>query len=147
MPDEYLENQLPNRPRSWLALMYHLFQIPVSFLDMEEKGETLSHESLTALPPPQVNNSEAVAQFGTAARERFINWWQDAKVGDFTTEIEPYFGKTTRHEMLERTVWHSTQHTRQLASLLEQVGVQADRPLSAGDIRGLPLTEKVWDDP
>ena len=60
--------------------------------------------------------------------------------------MEVYFGTTSRHEMLERTVWHTTQHVRQLASLLEQAGVQPDAPLSAADIAGLPLTDKVWDE-
>ena len=60
--------------------------------------------------------------------------------------VPTYFGATTRHEMLERTVWHSTQHVRQIASLLEQAGVTPDRPLTTDQIRGLPLTDKVWDD-
>ena len=41
---------------------------------------------------------------------------------DFEGQVPTYFGGTTRHEMLERTVWHSTQHVRQVASLLEQCG-------------------------
>jgi hypothetical protein len=48
--------------------------------------------------------------------------------------------------MFERTVWHSTQHTRQIASLLEQTGIAPDRPLGPDDIRGLPLTDKIWDE-
>ncbi len=51
-----------------------------------------------------------------------------------------------RHEMLERTVWHTTQHVRQLASLLDECGVSPDRPLGSEDIAGLPLTERVWDE-
>jgi hypothetical protein len=47
--------------------------------------------------------------------------------------------------MFERTVWHSAQHTRQIAAILEQAGVAPDRPLGADDIRGLPLTDKIWD--
>ena len=87
-----------------------------------------------------------MAQFGEMARQRFVGWWQGAKSQDFSVEVEPYFGKTSRHELFERTVWHSTQHTRQLASLLEQAGVQPDQPLTSDDIRGLPLTEKIWDE-
>ncbi|MFT5174908.1 MAG: hypothetical protein ACI8W7_003097 [Gammaproteobacteria bacterium] len=146
MPDDKLDNQLPNRPRSWLVLMHHLFQIPETFLDMDENGVQLTYESLTAPPPADMLTSEAVALFGEQTRERFTRWWQNAKSSDFAVEVEPYFGKTTRHEMLERTVWHSAQHTRQVASLLEQAGVQADRPLSSADIQGLPLTDKVWDE-
>lgn len=147
MPDEQLDNQLPNRPRSWRVLMHHVFQIPVSFLDMEEKGETLTYERMVAAPPAGMVSAEAVAQFGEATRERFRGWWQSAQAQDFTTEVEPYFGKTTRHEMLERTVWHSTQHVRQVASLLEQAGIEPNRPLTSDDIRGLPLTDRVWDEP
>ena len=57
-----------------------------------------------------------------------------------------YFGETSRHEMFGRTVWHSTQHTRQIASLLEHGGIRPDRPLGPDDIRGLPLTDKIWDE-
>ena len=60
--------------------------------------------------------------------------------------MEVYFGTTSRHEMLERTVWHTTQHVRQLASLLEQSGLKPDAPLTSEDIKGLPLTDKVWDE-
>jgi len=146
MPDEQLQNQLPNRPRSWLALMYHLFTIPMAFIESEESGTPLTHEALVAPPPAHVNSSAAVADFGAEVQQRFANWWQTAKDSDFAIEAEPYFGKTSRHELLERTVWHSTQHTRQLASLLEQAGIQPDRPLSSADIQGLPLTDKVWDE-
>ena len=83
---------------------------------------------------------------GEAVRDRFQAWWEGAKDRDFSTVVEPYFGKTTLHEMLERTVWHSAQHTRQVASLLEQAGVSPDRPLTPDDIRGLPLTETIWDE-
>jgi hypothetical protein len=38
------------------------------------------------------------------------------------------------------------QHTRQLASLLEQAGIVPDRPLSGADLRGLPLTDRIWDE-
>ena len=41
--------------------------------------------------------------------------------------------------MLERTVWHSTQHARQVASLLEQAGVTPAQPLSSRAHRGLAV--------
>jgi hypothetical protein len=30
--------------------------------------------------------------------------------------------------------------------LLEQAGIPPDRPLTAADMNGLPLTEKIWDE-
>ncbi len=146
MPDDRLHDELPNRPRSWRVLMHHVFQIPIAFLDMEEKGEILTYETMIAPPPENLNASADIADFGEVVRKRFKTWWKEAEGKDFSGDVPTYFGSTTRHEMLERTVWHSTQHVRQVHSLLEQAGVIPDRPLTREDIQGLPLTEKVWDE-
>ena len=146
MPDEHLEDLLPNRPRSWRVLMHHIYQIPVAFLEMEELGRTLTYEALTEPPPAVMRTSAAIADHGEAVRARFNAWWSRAAGEDFSSRVPTYFGGTTRHEMLERTVWHSAQHVRQVASLLAQAEVAPDRPLAADDLRGLPLTDKVWDE-
>ena len=90
--------------------------------------------------------SADIAEFGEAVRTRFQDWREGAQGEDFSGDVPTYFGATSRHEMLERTVWHSAQHVRQIASLLERAGVAPDRPLTSNDIRGLPLTETVWDE-
>jgi len=144
MPDEHLEHKLPDRPRSWRVLLHHVFQIPTSFLDMEETGETLTYENMVAPPPDDMTTSSMIAAFGDQVRQRF-NAWATATAGeDFSGRVPTYFGGTTRHEMLERTVWHSTQHVRQVAALLEQVGTTPDRPLTESDTAGLPLPKGVW---
>ncbi len=145
MPDERLEDQLPNRPRSWRVLMHHVFQIPVSFLDLEATGEALQYEHMVAPPPDDMRTSTAIADFGTAVRARFRAWWAASRSQSFDGQVPTYFGATTRHEMLERTVWHSAQHTRQVASLLEQAGITPEQPLGAEHIAGLPLTDRIWD--
>ncbi len=146
MPDDRLSNQLPNRPRSWRVLMHHLFQIPNAFLDMDESGTPMRYEDMVAPPPDDMQSSAQIAAFGEQVQERFHRWWDAVNDEDFDRKLAVYFGATSRHEMLERTVWHSTQHVRQLASLLEQSGVKPDAPLTSEDIAGLPLTEKVWDE-
>ena len=127
-------------------VMHHIFQIPTAYLDMEQQGGTLSRERLGVLPPPEMRTSAAIADFGESVRARFDGWWQSVKDEDFARPVPTYFGETSRHEMFERTVWHSAQHTRQIASLLEQAGITPDRPLTRDDIRGLPLTDKIWDE-
>ena len=48
--------------------------------------------------------------------------------------------------MLERTCWHSGQHTRQLMLVLsDALGLSPDRPLRDEDFAGLPMPEQVWD--
>lgn len=145
MPNDSLERELPNRPRSWRVLLHHVFQIPVAFLDMESTGETLTYENMVAPPPDDMNSSSTIAEFGNVVQERFCSWWKEAQEEDFSGSVPTYFGNTTRHEMFERTVWHSTQHVRQVASLLEQAGVTPDMPLTGKDIEGLPLTDVIWD--
>ncbi len=146
LPDAALGKVLPNRPRSWRVLAHHVFQIPVAFLEMEEKGTRLEYEVMVAPPPDDMVTSAQIAAFGEAVRERFARWWARAAGADFTQRVDTYFGGTSRHEMLERTVWHSAQHVRQLAALLESVGIAPDRPLGAAEIRDLPLTDRIWDE-
>ena len=145
MPDDCLQRELPNRPRSWRVLLHHVFQIPVAFLDMESTGAALSYENMVAPPPDDMTSAIAIAQFGESVKERFIAWWNNTQAADFSASVPTYFGSTSRHEMLERTVWHSTQHVRQVASLLEQAGITPDEPLTSEDIAGLPLTDVIWD--
>ena len=146
MPNEHLERELPNRPRSWRVLLHHIFQIPNAFLDMEENGRPMAYEDMVAPPPDDLVSSEQIAAFGRGVQQRFDSWWHGASESNFDNVITVYFGETTRHEMLERTVWHSTQHVRQLASLLESVGIKPQMPLTPHQLQGLPLTEKVWDE-
>jgi uncharacterized damage-inducible protein DinB len=146
MPDECLERELPNRPRSWKVVMHHVFQIPNAFLEMEESGQPMRYETMIASPPDEMQTSDDIARFGEGVATRFAKWWQQNQDSDFDRRIEVYFGQTSRHEMLERTVWHSTQHVRQIASLLEQAGVTPAQPLTPAHIQGLPLTEKIWDE-
>jgi uncharacterized damage-inducible protein DinB len=146
MPDQALERELPNRPRSWRVLMHHVFQIPCAFLNAEESGRPLSYEDLLAPPPEEMVTSNDIANFGETIRERFESWWRDNARAPFDVSVDTYFGETTRHELLERTVWHSTQHARQIASLIEQTGLEPVASIDAADVAGLPLTDKVWDE-
>ena len=49
------------------------------------------------------------------------------------------------HEVLERTVWHAAQHTRQLALILKSHGIKPDGPLTPDNLAGLPVPDEVWD--
>lgn len=147
MPDSALENRLPNRPRSWRVLVHHVFQIPTEFLDALAENRMLSYEGMVAAPPADMRTGAEIADFGEALHGRFSAWWRESGQGlDYKQPFQAYFGETTLHEMFERTVWHSTQHVRQVQSLLERAGIPPIDPLGLDVIQGLPLTEKVWDE-
>ena len=144
-PDVSLDNELPNRPRSWKVLLHHVFQIPKAFLDHEENNLEYTYEMMTASPPENLKTSEDIANFGKEISKRFSYWWQESRDSDFSKQVTTYFGRTLRHELLERTVWHSTQHARQLQSLLESLDIKPDAIITKEQQEGLPLTEEIWD--
>lgn len=146
MPDTSLDKELPNRPRSYRVLMHHIFQVPTCFLEARTSGDVMSYERLVAPPPEGCETSNGIAQFGENLRAEFAAWAKNEgeKLGQ--GKMPTYYGEQPTHEVLERTVWHSTQHVRQVMSLLEREGVKVDQPLGKDAIAGLPLTDKVWDD-
>lgn len=145
MPDAALEKELPNRPRSYRVLMHHLFQVPTAFLEARRSGTALQYERLVAPPPENLKTSGDIADFGEALRQDFAGWAEAEGDTLGTGRMPTYYGEQPTHEVLERTVWHSTQHVRQIMSLLEQEGVAVDGPLEAEDFEGLPLPGPVWD--
>ena len=144
MPDIELGRQLPNRPRSWRVLMHHVFQIPSAFIEAQHK--TLTYEMLLAGPPETMTDSASIAAFGETVAKQLADWWVSVANSDFTQPVSTYFGDTTLHELLERTVWHSTQHVRQVSSLLEEVGITPEPALERELLHGLPLTDRLWDE-
>jgi hypothetical protein len=59
--------------------------------------------------------------------------------------LKTYYGDTEAHRVFERATWHSAQHCRQLMAVLERMGIQPNGPLSAADLKGLPLPERLWE--
>jgi hypothetical protein len=144
MPPSAMERQLPNRPRSYRVLLHHVFQIPTAFVDAMEGG-TLTYENMVAEPPEAMRTPQAIAGFGAEVRRRVAFWWAGLAERSGTQPVGTYYGVQPMHEVLERTTWHSAQHVRQIASLLEQLGIQPDGPLTQSELQGLPLPEKLWD--
>ena len=146
IPDDRLDEVLPGRPRSYRQLVYHVFDIPKVFLDRVEHDAPYTYEALIDLPPEMATKDDLMA-YGQATRARFAAWWEGAGAGtDFSQPGKVYYGDVTLHEVLERTGWHSGQHTRQIILMLrEKLGIEPDGPLVDGDFDGLPMPKNVWD--
>ncbi len=144
MPQQALERELPNRPRSYRVLLHHVFQIPAAFIDAMEGG-TLSYENMVAPPPEDLRTPAAIAAFGEQVRRRVSAWWAGLAERSGTQPVGTYYGTQPMHEVLERTTWHSAQHVRQIGSLLEQLGIPPEQPLTKSELQGLPLPQQLWD--
>ncbi len=146
LPDDQLAAQLPNRPRSYADLTYHIFNIADAFLE-HDQGIPLTYESYNRVPPPGMTTKADILAYGRDVQERLAAWFATKSAGAaWTGKADVYYGEQTLHQFLERTTWHSGQHTRQLAWVLERLGIAPDGALGKEVFEGLPMPEKVWDD-
>jgi hypothetical protein len=137
----HLTLQHPGRDRSLHQLAYHLFRLSLAFRDaMIERR--LPETWLQELAPPGLPDGPALAGYGRAVRGALRRWLETEGAASGT--VETYYGIQTAHELLERTVWHATQHLRQLHALLEDAGAPIHEPLDPSLLAGLPLPAAVW---
>lgn len=147
IPEGNLDDVLPGRPRSYRQLVYHVFSIPNVFLDRVENDAAYTYESLKSILPAKLDTKEALIKYGSTVKNRFQNWWdRDGAKTDFTQPGKVYYGEVSLHEVLERTGWHSGQHTRQIILLLkEKLNIKPTGILTDTDFEGLPMPKNIWD--
>lgn len=131
-----------DRKRSAADTAFHVFRVAEMGLLAAQQTELL-FEGFDDLPPSDWS-AQDIAHWGLQVRDRIRTWWVDADRSlQFT--VPTYYGRHTMHNVMERTTWHAAHHTRQLVLMLEVYGVTPDTPLTAEDLKGLPVPEKVWD--
>ena len=147
IPENKLDIVLPGRPRSYRQLVYHVFDIPKVFLDLVEHGLPYTYEAIKSVLPDDMKTQKELIIYGRENRNRFKDWWdRDGIATNFKQPGKVYYGDVSLHEVLERTAWHSGQHTRQIILMLnEKLGIRPDKPLKDSDLKGLPLPKNIWD--
>jgi len=147
IPDDKLNCLLPHRPRSYAQLGYHIFNIADAFLEHEVHGLPLKETAYSRVPSPEMSTKAKILAYGQDVLEKFRIWWAGpGQATDFSRKARVYYGDVTLHDYLERTVWHSGQHVRQLVMVLGMLGIEPDRPPTKETFAGLPMPDKVWDD-
>ena len=144
MPDDKLETEVPNRPRSYRVLAHHMFRIPETFLEVAG-GDALTYEKLTARPPDDMQTTADITAYGADVRQRLAAWWDTKADKSGRATVQTYYGPQMLHEYLERTTWHVGQHTRQWVMLLGMQGIAPDGPPGPADFADLPMPSQVWD--
>jgi hypothetical protein len=144
MPDDKLDTEVPNRPRSYRVLGHHIFRIAETFLEVTA-GASLTYGNLTALPPDAMRRTADIVGYGADVQRRLAVWWDAKPDKSGQDKVQTYYGEQTLHEYLERSTWHVGQHVRQWIMLLGMAGVTPDRPPVDADFAGLPMPSQVWD--
>jgi len=144
--DRFRERVIPHRERLIRTLCYHVFRIGGSFLETWE-GAEYSVKIADNEPPDSMQTGDDIARYGASVWARFETWWRGLSAEDrkLTRVLKTYYGDTSAHKVFERVTWHSAQHCRQLIAVLERMGIQAEGPLTAADLAGLPLPERLWE--
>ena len=82
---------------------------------MVENDLPYTYEALKSVLPEDMRTKEDLINYGRNNRDRFRAWWdRDGKTTNFKQPGKVYYGEVNLHEVLERTAWHSGQHTRQI---------------------------------
>jgi hypothetical protein len=142
--ERFRERVIPNRERVIRTLCYHVFRIGEAFLETWD-GAEYSVKIADNEPPDSMQTGEDIARYGASVCKKYEAWWAGLEDRTLSKVLNTYYGDTVANKVFERVTWHSAQHCRQLAAVLERMGIQPDRPLTPEDLAGLPLPERLWE--
>ena len=147
IPNQRLsERAIDNRDRSIRLLSHHIFRIGEAFLETAiDDVEYWANNANVAPEDGSCTTGEQIAGYGDSIIERIENWWNRLDDKSCQQKVKTFYGTPAMHQLFERSTWHSAQHTRQMIAVLERFGIDPDRRLSADDLAGLPLPERIWD--
>ena len=147
IPDARLtERAIDNRDRSVRLLSHHIFRIGEAFL--ETALDDVEYRTNNANVPPaqgSCTTGVAIAAYGDGIIERIENWWARLEDKTCRQKVKTFYGTPPMHQLFERSTWHSAQHARQIIDVLERCGIEPDSRLTANDLAGLPLPERIWE--
>ena len=140
------ERVIDNRDRSIRVIGHHVFRIAEAFLETAVDGAEYTAEQAKAeTDAGRTFTSEQIATYGDDVKNRLQRWWDELSDPTCMQPVSTFFGVHPLHMLFERSTWHSAQHARQLVAVLERFGIEPDGRLSAADLAGLPLPERLWE--
>jgi hypothetical protein len=147
MPDERLQDRaIPNRDRAIRLVCHHVFRIGEAFVEtMTQETEYWEWHAQQEPAAGTMHTSEDIARYGEDVIARLEQWWDTLEDRSGQQPVRTYMGVQPMHHLFERSAWHSAQHARQLMALLERYDIAPDAPLTAADLSGLPLPERLWE--
>lgn len=73
------------------------------------------------------------------------SWWSAHAERGTENTLNTWIGPQTVRQMLQREVYSLAQHTRQMQTTIQDLGIQPDGPVDTADHAGLNLPARVWD--
>lgn len=140
------ERVIHNRDRSIRLMGHHIFRIAEAFLDtaLDDVEYQVSNANVPPAEGACIDGAE-IASYGEEIIERLEGWWRRLDDKSCARKVKTFYGAQPMHQLLERSTWHSAQHTRQLVAVLERFDIEPAGRLTAADLAGLPLPEGLWE--
>ena len=147
IPDDKMnERVIPNRDRAIRLLSHHVFRIGEAFLETVNDGVEYAIQHANVPPKDGTFTTGAeIARYGEEVIARLEKWWAQLEDKSCSQMLPTFYGPQPMHTVLERSTWHSAQHARQLAHVLERYGIEPKRQLKPEEIAGLPLPERLFE--
>ena len=148
IPDEKMnEPVIPNRDRSIRLLAHHVFRIGEAFLESAIDGSEYAVQHANVPPKDGTfTTGTQIAGYGEEVASRIEKWWSGLTDKSGQQKMSTYYGPQALHMVLERSTWHSAQHVRQLAHVLEdRWSIQPKTRLAPEQLAGLPLPERLFE--
>ena len=147
IPDDRMtERVIPNRDRAIRLLTHHVFRIGEAFLDTAINNADYAIQAANVPPADGTfTKGPEIAEYGEQVIARIDAWWKALPDKSGQQKLPTFYGPQPLHQLLERSTWHSAQHARQLAAVLERYGIEPDRALTSDQLAGLPLPERLWE--
>lgn len=140
------ERVIDNRDRSIRMIGHHVFRVAEAFLESAVDGAEYTPLQAKAETEDALTFSgEQIAAYGENVMARLQGWWDQLPERSCGQPVTTFFGVHPLHLLLERSTWHCAQHARQLVAVLERFGIEPEGRLSAADLAGLPLPERLWE--
>lgn len=144
MTPEMLSYRLPNRNREMLDVANQVASVMRAFLTAYSDDRHAAVQYYDK-PADVQTQRDLLARLEETERQ-FGVWWEEDGIDDPLDRVVPTsWGYPTLHEILEREVWHTAQHLRQLQHVLREFGVEPHDPLGEADLAGLPLPSGIHD--
>jgi glutaredoxin len=138
-----LEYRSPDNNRSVRFLVAHAGSIMRYFVEAYDR-EKFDNSGRPPSDLATTGTRDQLLAFATDTASMLNTWWDTYGFDDpFDRVLETSWGHRTLHEVFERAVWHTAQHTRQLMDWMEAIGVSPTDPLTSEDLAGLPLPERL----
>ena len=148
IPDEKMsERVIPNRERPIRLLAHHTFRIGEAFLESAIDGVEYAIQHANVPPADGTfTTGREIAGYGAEVTARIEKWWDGLADKSGQQKMSTYYGPQPLHQVLERSTWHSAQHVRQLAHILEdRHGIKVQSGLKSEQLAGLPLPERLFE--